>query len=56
MSYYSTCAVCGAHLDPSERCTCADADENVKKNSKTAKTAFEVVLEGDTKDNADCCL
>lgn len=27
MAYFNTCPICGAHLDPGERCTCRDAEE-----------------------------
>lgn len=33
MAYYNTCPHCGAHLDPGERCDCAQAasSEEVKE-------------------------
>lgn len=27
MEYYRVCPVCGAHLDPGEKCDCQEADE-----------------------------
>ena len=27
MEYYRTCPICGAHLDPGEKCDCQEADE-----------------------------
>lgn len=37
MSYYHTCTICGANLDPCERCDCKQADEEreaLKRNLK----------------------
>lgn len=30
MAYYDICAVCGAHLDPGEKCTCEKETEKYK--------------------------
>lgn len=27
-TYYNTCPICGAHLDPGERCDCEQEDED----------------------------
>ena len=27
MEYYRTCPICGAHLDPGEKCDCQEPDE-----------------------------
>lgn len=34
MSYYHTCPLCGAHLDPDEKCDCLEQDitEEEKEN------------------------
>lgn len=34
MPYFSTCPLCGAHLDPGERCDCEDAEQAQKKIKK----------------------
>ena len=28
MTYYRTCPLCGAHLDPGERCDCQEKEED----------------------------
>ena len=32
MAYYKTCPNCGAHLDPQERCDCAEKEESKKES------------------------
>lgn len=31
MAYFNTCPMCGAHLDPGERCTCSEAEDKPHK-------------------------
>ena len=39
MKYYHTCPVCGANLDPGERCDCEDENEKeVKEDGKEDET------------------
>lgn len=35
MAYYSVCKLCGAHLDPNEKCDCS-----IKKNEKRKTWTF----------------
>ncbi len=37
MSYYKTCPLCGAHLDPEEACTCTKKPPPVLPTPKAAK-------------------
>ena len=37
MSYYSTCPICGAHLDPGEVCDC----DNEFKGIRIAKIEYK---------------
>lgn len=35
MTYYHTCPICGANLDPGERCDCEkEQDENDQRNDQ----------------------
>lgn len=36
--YFTTCPLCGAHLDPGERCDCSSGPEN-KTDTTTQKEA-----------------
>lgn len=36
---YRTCPLCGAHLDPGERCDCQDEKEEAALSAPTPKTA-----------------
>lgn len=35
MSYYRTCPICGAYLDPCERCDCQDEKEAAASATNT---------------------
>ena len=40
MAYYRPCQICGAALDPGERCDCQDRQNPYKRHTKNAqKTA-----------------
>lgn len=50
MSYYRTCPLCGAHLDPGERCDCAAPPKsqpigNLEKNRLSGATNTEQLEE-----------
>lgn len=34
MAYFNTCPICGAHLDPGERCTCREAEERPQRKGQ----------------------
>ena len=34
MSYYRTCPLCGANLDPGERCDCKDCDSTDEDHNR----------------------
>ena len=36
MSYYRVCPICGAHLDPGERCDCQDEERADEREDRTA--------------------
>lgn len=40
MKYYSTCANCGANLDPGERCDCMKGMDNPSRDFTTGKEYF----------------
>lgn len=44
MPYYRTCPLCGAALDPEERCDCQDRQNPYKTHTKNAQ-----------KDRPQCC-
>ena len=44
MAYYNTCAYCGAHLDPGEKCNCQDKEEAAQGVSSTQGGKAEQVL------------
>lgn len=36
MSYYNTCPICGANLDPGERCDCEEEhDEQIRNETES---------------------
>lgn len=37
--YLYQCPICGANLDPGERCDCQDPEEDTKKAAMPASTA-----------------
>lgn len=37
MPYYKTCSICGATLDPGEKCTCMQEAQEEKEKEKTNK-------------------
>ncbi len=39
MSYYRVCPLCGAHLDPGERCDCREEEERRRKEAEDGKRA-----------------
>lgn len=41
MAYYRECPTCGAHLDPGERCDCAEKAK--KRTAKEAGTTPETI-------------
>ena len=48
MSYYRTCPVCGAHLDPGEKCDC-EKYTYLKKTTKGGSPYFYMeIKEGET--------
>lgn len=55
MAYYSTCAVCGAHLDPGERCTCTEEDKCQKRNKKTTSNTSGKDLGEESEKSRNCC-
>lgn len=42
MAFYKTCSICGANLDPGEKCNCED--ENAMEQEKTESESY--VFEG----------
>lgn len=44
MPYYRTCPVCGANLDPWERCTCQDKEEAAPDATNTQSGKVESEL------------
>ena len=34
MSYFRVCPLCGAHLDPDEKCDCTEQDTTEEKENK----------------------
>lgn len=51
MSYFSTCKVCGAHLDPGEQCTCTMEDTKEKTGGEHPVKGSGEELPEDTKEN-----
>ena len=37
-TYFNTCPLCGAHLDPGERCDCSSGPENKTNTQKKEAT------------------
>ena len=44
MSYYRTCPICGAYLDPCERCDCQDEKEAAASATNTDSGKVETGL------------
>lgn len=55
MAYYSTCTICGAHLDPGERCTCTERDMCNNKNTDASKDTREKDFGGVPGKAGNCC-
>lgn len=45
MSYYRTCPICGAYLDPCERCDCQDEKEAAASATNTDSGRVETGLQ-----------
>lgn len=43
MSYYKTCPLCGAHLDPGESCDCRDKEEAARGAANTQDGKVEQI-------------
>lgn len=43
MSYYKTCPLCGAHLDPGESCDCRDKEEAARGATNTQDGKVEQI-------------
>ena len=44
MAYYNTCELCGANLDPGEKCTCVE-DAKAEAERKEVKRLADLTLQ-----------
>ncbi len=44
MAYYNTCSLCGANLDPGEKCTCVE-DAKAEAEQKEVKRLADLTMQ-----------